>query len=191
MSILANFYDSMEDYPEVIELLRLRALFALDAEHNSFDDAGAWKLDVPSFWTQPGDDKTNARASMLKRYNEIEKQQSVFVAPETPLGRNMLALRTLLSLTEIECCIFITFAFTDQDLLLNTLCHVGIPSGRWMSFKARCAKLCGIDVALIDACLGPNGSLIKKTMFNVEWIGLSTFQETWHCLTGLAASAFR
>jgi len=190
MSHLTSLYDPLTDYADIAELLRLRVLFALDAQRNAFTETGALKNGIANHNEYPGDNAEDMRSVLKQRYDTIEKNQVVQVNSDTLFGQNLALLKEQLVLDEVECCIFTAFAFADQDALIVSLLQHYLPTARWTTFRKLWARFCGLSEAQIEACLGPNGSLINLTLFTADWNSDLSIELMLGSFSGLASATF-
>ena len=192
MSHLTDLYDPLIEYPDVAELLRLRVLFGLDAQQNTFTESGALKSGIAMHYeySSVDDDAEDMRSNMRERYAAIELNQPVKVDSGTQFGRNLTLLKDRLLLNEVECCIFTAFAFADQDAMIVSLLQSYLPTARWPTFKKWWAKFCGLNEIHIEECLGPSGSLINMRLFTVDWDSNLSIELIIGCISGLAAAMF-
>lgn len=190
MDHLTSMYDPLTEYAQIAELLRLRVLFGLDAQRNAFTETGAWKRGLAIHDEYPDDDVEDMRSMLRRRYSVVELNQAVQVNPDTPFGHNLALLKEQLALDEVECCIFTAFAFADQDSFIISLLKDYLPTTRWTTFRKLWAIFCGLNATQVEACLGPNGSLINLTLFTVDRDSDLSIERMLGCFSGLASATF-
>lgn len=76
MIIVANHFEPPAEYAADVDLLGLRALFALGAHQRIVIESCLWNLDRCPFEAWSGDDHTDHRTVMQARCEMIEQWQS-------------------------------------------------------------------------------------------------------------------